>query len=157
MNDLGTITTRTVVEELLRRIGAGDPDTTAALYAPVSDWKLNWPENEHNRPATPWIRHRATRADAAEHFREIARHHVPEQVGTVIERILVDGPDAVVLGEIRQTARPTSRAYRSRFALHLTVENGLITRHHVYEDSLAVAQAFEPPVPGHDQSGSNAT
>ncbi|WP_062987529.1 nuclear transport factor 2 family protein [Nocardia anaemiae] len=156
MNELGTITTRTVVEELLRRIGAGDPEATAALYAPVSDWKLNWPDNEHNRAATPWIRHRATRADAAEHFREIARHHVPEQVGTVIERILVDGPDAVVLGEIRQTARPTGRAYRSRFALHLTVENGLITRHHVYEDSLAVAQAFETQTPEHDGNRSSA-
>ncbi|MEV6071201.1 nuclear transport factor 2 family protein [Nocardia sp. NPDC052001] len=138
-----TSTTRTVVEELLRRIGAGDADAMAELYAPVSDWKLNWPEYEHDRAATPWIRSRATRADAADHFAEIARHHVPEHVGTVVERILVDGPDAVVLGEIRQTARRTGRAYRSRFALHLTVEDGLITRHHVYEDSLAVAQAFD--------------
>lgn len=143
MNDIATSATRIVVEELLRRIGSGDPEATAALYAPVSDWKLDWPENEHGRSETPWIRHRATRADAAEHYREIAGNHVPEQVGTVIERILVDGPDAVVLGEIRQTARPTGRAYRSRFALHLTIEDGLITRHHVYEDSLAVAQAFD--------------
>ncbi|MFE2376902.1 nuclear transport factor 2 family protein [Streptomyces sp. NPDC059398] len=42
-----------------------------------------------------------------------------------------------------QTARPTGRAYQARFALHLTVVDGLVTRHHVYEDSLAVAQAFE--------------
>ncbi|GAB2664307.1 nuclear transport factor 2 family protein [Nocardia goodfellowii] len=145
MSDLAATTaTRTVVEELLRRIGSGDPEATAALYAPVSDWKLDWPEHEHGRNETPWIRHRATRADAAEHYREIARHHVPDRVGTVVERILVDGPDAVVLGEIRQTARPTGRAYSARFALHLTVENDLITRHHVYEDSLSVAQAFDP-------------
>lgn len=143
MNEVGTSATRTIVEELLRRIGAGDPEATAAMYAEISDWKLNWPEHEHNRVATPWIRPRATRADAAQHFGDLARHHVPEEVGTVIERILVDGPDAVVLGEIRQTARSTGRAYRSRFALHLTVENGLVTRHHIYEDSLAVAQAFD--------------
>ncbi|MFB8003513.1 nuclear transport factor 2 family protein [Nocardia sp. NPDC056000] len=152
MNNVGTSTTRTVVEQLLHRIGAGDPEAIAALYAPDSDWKLNWPEHEHNRAATPWIRPRATRADAAAHFAEIAHHHVPEEVGTVVERILVDGPDAVVLGEIRQTARSTGRAYRSRFALHLTVENGLITRHHVYEDSLAVAQAFDD-----DRQPENAT
>ncbi|MEV0251696.1 nuclear transport factor 2 family protein [Nocardia sp. NPDC050712] len=156
MNNNGTSTTRTVVEDLLHRIGAGDADATAAVYAPISDWKLNWPEHEHDRPATPWIRARATRADAAEHFREIARHHVPEEVATVVERILVDGPDAVVLGEIRQTARPTGRAYRSRFALHLTVENGLVTRHHVYEDSLAVAQAFENPETTPDRNSSPA-
>lgn len=136
-------TTRAVVEELLHRIGAGDPEHIAGLYAEVSDWKLDWPEAEHGRAATPWIRHRATRADAVAHYRELAEHHVAGRADTEIEHILVDGDDAVVLGEIRQTARPTGRAYRARFALRLTVEQGLVTRHHVYEDSLAVAQAFE--------------
>ncbi|AOP50236.1 nuclear transport factor 2 family protein [Streptomyces lydicus] len=142
--------TRAVVEELLRRIGAGDPERIAELYAEHGDWKLDWPEAEHGRTATPWIRHRSTRADAAAHYRELAAHHVPGQAATEIERLLVDGADAVVLGEIRQTARSTGRAYRARFALHLTVENGLVTRHHVYEDSLAVAQAFAPDAPAGD-------
>ncbi len=141
--DMGTVAdTRAVINELLHRIGAGDPERIAELYAERGDWKLNWPKAEHGRAATPWIRHRSTRADAAAHFRELAEHHVPGLAATEIERILVDGADAVVLGEIRQTARPTGRAYRARFALHLTVENGLITRHHVYEDSLAVHRAF---------------
>lgn len=136
-------TTRAVVEELLRRIGEGDPEHIAELYAEPGDWKLDWPRAEHGRGATPWIRDRSTRADAADHYRQLAEHHVPGQAATEIERILVDGHDAVVLGEIRQTARSTGRAYRARFALHLTVQDGLVTRHHVYEDSLAVAQAFD--------------
>ncbi|MET7272690.1 nuclear transport factor 2 family protein [Streptomyces flaveolus] len=140
-------TTRTVVEELLLRIGGGDPESIAALYAEPCDWKLDWPEAEHGRTATPWIRHRSTRADVAAHYRELAEHHVPGRAATEIERILVDGRDAVVLGEIRQTARSTGHAYRARFALHLTVEDGLVTRHHVYEDSLAVARAFDTKEP----------
>ncbi|MFD4635621.1 nuclear transport factor 2 family protein [Streptomyces sp. NPDC058284] len=143
MSTAAAHSTRAVIEELLRRIGEGDPERIAELYAERGDWKLDWPESEHGRAATPWIRHRSTRADAAAHFRELAEHHVPEQAATEVERILVDGADAVVLGEIRQTARSTGRPYRARFALHLTVEGGLVTRHHVYEDSLAVAQAFE--------------
>ncbi|MFD3842545.1 nuclear transport factor 2 family protein [Streptomyces sp. NPDC058642] len=139
-----TATTRAVIEELLRRIGAGDPERIAELYAEQGDWKLNWPQDAHGRPATPWIRPRSSRADAAAHYRELAAHHLPDQAATEIERILVDGADAVVLGEIRQTARATGRPYRARFALHLTVEDGLIVRHHVYEDSLAVARAFAP-------------
>lgn len=137
-------TTRAVTEELLRRIGAGDPERIAELYADQGDWKLNWPQDEHGHPATPWIRPRSSRADAAAHYRELAAHHLPDQAATEIERVLVDGADAVVLGEIRQTARATGRPYRARFALHLTVEDGLIVRHHVYEDSLAVARAFAP-------------
>ncbi|QNP74462.1 nuclear transport factor 2 family protein [Streptomyces roseirectus] len=134
---------RTSVDLLLRRVGEGDPDRIASRYAEHVDWRLDWPAHEHGRPSTPWIRHRATRAEVADHFRQLAAHHVPEEAATRVERVLVDGPDAVVLGEIRQTARATGRAYRARFALHLTVEDGLVTRHHVYEDSLVVAQAFE--------------
>jgi ketosteroid isomerase-like protein len=135
-------TTRAVVGELLRRIGQGDPDRIADLYAERVDWRLNWPEDEHGRAATPWIRHRSTRADAAAHYRELAEHHVSDQAATRVERILVDGDDAIVLGEIRQTSKATGRPYRARFALHLTVEDGLVVRHHVYEDTLAVARAF---------------
>jgi hypothetical protein len=58
------------------------------------------------------------------------RERAPGQAGTEIERILVDGEDAVVFGEIRLAARPTGRPYRARFALNLTVRDGLIVRHH---------------------------
>ena len=139
-----TTPTRSVVEELLRRIGQGDAERIGELYAEHGDWKLSWPEDEHGRAGTPWIRHRSTRADAVAHYRELAAHHIPEKADTRIERILVDGDDAVVLGVIRQTAEPTGRSYTARFALHLTVRDGLVVRHHVYEDSLAVARAFAP-------------
>lgn len=135
-------TTRALTEELLDRIGEGDPARTAELFAERVDWKLDWPEDEHGRGETPWIRRRDTRAGMAEHFRVLAAHHVPGSAAHSVERVLVDGDDAVVLGEIRQTARPTGRAYSARFALHLTFGQGLVVRFHVYEDSLAVARAF---------------
>lgn len=136
-------TTREVVDDFLNRLAAGDPERIAELYADHCDWRLDWPEDEHGRAATPWIRDRRTRADMAAHYRMLAEYHVPGSAATVVERVLVDGDDAVVLGEIRQTARPTGRAYRARFALHVTVRDGLIVRNHVYEDSLAVARAFD--------------
>ncbi|WP_240323189.1 MULTISPECIES: nuclear transport factor 2 family protein [Amycolatopsis] len=57
-------------------------------------------------------------------------------------QVLVEGRDAVVLGEIQHTVRATDQPYTARCAVHLTVEDGLITRYHVYEDSLSVAQAL---------------
>jgi ketosteroid isomerase-like protein len=116
----------------------GDHDRTAELFAERIDWQLAWPAEGH--PAVPWIRSRSSRADAAEHFRELESHHVPELNGTSVHTILVDGEHAVVLGLIAQTARG-GKAYTSPFALHLTVENGLVTRYHVYEDSLTVFRA----------------
>ncbi|WP_326823327.1 nuclear transport factor 2 family protein [Streptosporangium sp. NBC_01756] len=132
--------TRDTVQELLRRMAEGDHARTAELFAEPIDWQLNWPAEGH--PAVPWIRPRSDRADVADHFRSLEAHHVPELNGTSVTRILVDGAHAVVLGEIVQTVRDGGVAYTSPFALHLTVEDGLVTRYHIYEDSLTVAQAL---------------
>ncbi|PZG14638.1 nuclear transport factor 2 family protein [Nonomuraea aridisoli] len=134
------MTTRDTVQELLTRIGKGDPEGVAALFAERSEWRFSWPADGH--PAVPWIRPRATRDDVAEHFRSLAAHHVPELNGTSVSRVLVDGDDAVVLGTIAQTVKGGEVSYTSPFALHLTVEDGLVTRYHIYEDSLTVARAF---------------
>ncbi|MDR8414924.1 nuclear transport factor 2 family protein [Nonomuraea sp. 3-1Str] len=132
--------TRKIVEELLGRMAKGDHDGAAELFAEEIDWQLDWPEEGH--PAVPWIRRRTGRGDVAGHFRMLEAYHVPELNGTSVTRILVDGADAVVLGHIRQTVRANGQAYTSAFALHLTVEDGLITRYHIYEDSLTVARAL---------------
>ncbi|MFG1711312.1 nuclear transport factor 2 family protein [Nonomuraea sp. M3C6] len=132
--------TRGVVEELLRRMAEGDHHRTAQLFAESIDWHLNWPVEGH--PAVPWIRPRSSRADVTDHFQSLESHHVPELNGTSVTQILVDGTHAVVFGKIAQTVRASGTAYTSPFALHLTVEDGLITRYHVYEDSLTVALAL---------------
>ncbi|WP_040836932.1 nuclear transport factor 2 family protein [Nocardia brevicatena] len=134
--------TRTVVTEFLRRVAAGDPDTIAGLFSETVDWQVNWPEGEH--PATPWIRPRSTRADVADHFRALSEAHAPTapSADTAPPTVLVDGDNAVVLTEIRQTAAPTGRSYTAGCALRFTVRDGTITRYHVYEDSLSVARAF---------------
>jgi uncharacterized protein len=82
------------------------------------------------------------RTDVADHFRSLNAFHTPEKQGGPGPRILVDGSDAVVLADIRHTVKATGAAYHARCALHLTVEGGVITRYHVYEDSLTVAQAL---------------
>ncbi|MFJ8740477.1 nuclear transport factor 2 family protein [Embleya sp. NPDC127516] len=154
--------TGAVVAEFVRRVGAGDPDRIAELFADRVDWLLDWPAEGH--PATPWIRSRSTRADVAAHFRELAAAHTDDHApnthadtdtesdtdtDTDVDvptagpdpRILLDGPEAVLLTEIRRTAASTGTAYRAMCAVHVTVEAGLISRYHVYEDSLTVARA----------------
>jgi ketosteroid isomerase-like protein len=133
--------TRRVTEALLGHLGAGNLEGVAALFADEVDWRLSWPDEELGG-SVPWIRARRTREDAADHFRALAEHNAPHDGGTTIERILVDGHDAVVLGTIRNVMRRTGEPYRAHVALHLGVEEGRIRRYHVYEDSLAVSRAW---------------
>lgn len=131
--------TRSVLSAFLADLGAEDFDAVEAHFADTVDWKVNWPDREH--PETPWIRERSTPAEAADNFRTIAAHHIRDKAGFELDRILFDGDDAVVLGVTRQTSRATGRGFAARVATHITVTDGKISRFHVYEDSLAVAEA----------------
>ncbi|MBL1099435.1 nuclear transport factor 2 family protein [Streptomyces coffeae] len=130
--------TRATVQELLGRLVEGDPERIAALFAERVDWQIA--EN----PAAWWIRPRSTRADVAAHFRDLAQGVQPDPDGNTVDAVVVDGPGAVLTGTLAGTVRATGRPYRSPFAMRLTVEDGLITRYRIYEDSLAIAVACAP-------------
>jgi len=134
--------TRDVVLNLLHAVQTGDGDAISALYADAVEFSVNWPETEIGG-RVPWIRHRRTAGDMAHHFAEIAAGNRPNGEGTIVEAILVDGPDAVVFGTLHNRVVASGSSYVARFALRLTVIAGRITRHSIYEDSLSVFRAFD--------------
>jgi uncharacterized protein len=127
--------TRAVVREFLDARMAGDTGRLVALFADEVDWLLA--EN----PTVPWIRPRSTAAECAAQFTELMEHTVPEDARASIDTFLVDGTDAVLMGHVSGTVRATGKSFEGPFALHLTVEDGRITRHHLYENSLSIAEA----------------
>ncbi|NGO70644.1 nuclear transport factor 2 family protein [Streptomyces boncukensis] len=128
--------TRALVEAFAARVTEGDPERVAALFAERVDWMIA------DNPDVPWIRPRSTRADVADHFTELAAGVEPVAGGEpVVGAVLVDGADAVVTGMLTGRVRATGKPFRAPYALRLTVEQGLLTRYHLYEDGVAVAAA----------------
>ncbi|MGP3973224.1 nuclear transport factor 2 family protein [Streptomyces sp. 8N114] len=131
--------TRAVVEEFLGRVEKGDAERIAELFAEEVDWMIA------ANPTVPWIRPRSTRADVAAHFRELAAGVEPMAgSGRAVEALVVEGNEAMLTGNIAGRVRATGKELTSPFAMRLTVENGEVTRYHLYEDSLAVAAACAP-------------
>ncbi|MEU4964546.1 nuclear transport factor 2 family protein [Streptomyces smyrnaeus] len=130
--------TRATVEKFLTLRLAGDTEGLTALFADEVDWQLA--EN----PVVPWIRPRSTAAECAAQSAELAEHTVAEDAHASVDTFLVDGADAVLTGQLSGTVRATGKSFASPFALRLTVENGRITRHHLYENSVSIAAACTP-------------
>ncbi|MER5390117.1 nuclear transport factor 2 family protein [Saccharopolyspora sp. NPDC002686] len=105
---------RATTEKFLRTLAGGDAEEIAALFAERVDWKI------YGSPDVPWIRHCRTREDVADFFRTMLGSFAPEGRSAEIDHILVDGPHAVVLGEISQVIKANGRAFSTPFALHLT-------------------------------------
>ncbi|MEV5979253.1 nuclear transport factor 2 family protein [Streptomyces sp. NPDC052114] len=133
-------TTRATVQEFLTARMAGDAGRMVELFADEVDWLLA--EN----PVVPWIRPRSTGAECAAQSAELAAHTVPEEARASLDTFLVDGADAVLMGHLSGRVRATGKTFEGPFALRLTVENGRITKHHLYENSLSIAEACTPDV-----------
>ncbi|MEV6754690.1 nuclear transport factor 2 family protein [Streptomyces sp. NPDC051214] len=130
--------TRAAVQTFLQCRMTGDAEGLAALFGDEVDWMLA--EN----PGVPWIRPRSTAAECAAQAAELAAHTVPEKAGATVDTLLVDGTDAVIFGRLWGTVRATGKAFEGPFALRLTVEDGRVTRHHLYENSRSIADACAP-------------
>ncbi|MFD9499408.1 nuclear transport factor 2 family protein [Streptomyces sp. NPDC060035] len=130
--------TRATVQKFLALRLAGDAEGLTALFADDVDWMLA--EN----PAVPWIRPRSTAAECAAQSQELMEHTVSEDARASVDTFLVDGADAVLMGHLSGTVRATGKSFAGPFALRLTVEGGRITRHHLYENSLSIAEACAP-------------
>ena len=130
--------TRAVVQEFLAARLAGDTERLVTLFADQVDWMLA------DNPAVPWIRPRSTAAECAAQFMELMEHTVPEDARASVDTFLVDGTDAGLMEHVLGTVHATGKSFEGLFALHLTVENGRITRHRLCENSLSIAQACTP-------------
>jgi ketosteroid isomerase-like protein len=130
--------TRAAVPKFLALRLAGDTDGLTALFAADVDWLLA------DNPVVPWIRPRSTPAECAAQITELNEHILPEDARASIDTFLVDGTDAVLMGHRSGTVRATGKSFAGPFALRLTIEHGQIARHHLYENSLSIAEACTP-------------
>jgi uncharacterized protein len=83
--------TAEVVQLFLERLGKGDVDGITELFADDIDWRA---------PGTvlPWAGRRSHRSEVPEFFRVLESACVPAETRVDVEKILVDGEDAVVFG-----------------------------------------------------------
>ncbi|MBF6166448.1 nuclear transport factor 2 family protein [Streptomyces gardneri] len=125
--------TRAVIEEFFRCARAGEFDRLGEMFADQVDWSI------YGADEVPWTGRRSTREEAAAFFRDLPGYLEAEQL--TVNRIIVEGADAVALGHMRQRVRATGEMFVSPFAFHMTVLDGRITRYIPYEDSLALARA----------------
>jgi uncharacterized protein len=121
---------------LLQRLGGGDADELARLFAESIDWYVP------GDPTLPWTGRRSRGADVPEYFHTLWSHLEHNASVVHVDRILVDGADAIILLNWSHVARGTGRRFGAQAALHLTVIDGEIVRLHLYEDTLAVSNAW---------------
>ncbi|MFK0289863.1 nuclear transport factor 2 family protein [Streptomyces sp. NPDC090442] len=129
--------TRDVVNEFLKRMEEGDVPGVVALFAADAHWEI-----PGDPEIVPWAGRR-TVAGIPDFFQTMNRLTVRELFE--IERVVVDRPNAVLIGRGRVAVRSTGKAIDTPFAVDIVVNaEGRISRFYMFEDSWGVALAMRP-------------
>lgn len=132
-----TESTVDVVKLFLDRLGAQDAEGLEELFADEIDWYVP------GSATLPWTGTRSKRTHVAEYFHTMWPAFVRGQSTAEPGTVVVDGADAVVFARFAHTVVATGRRFETPVAFHFTVVDGKITRMHLYEDTLAVSDAFQ--------------
>ncbi|MCZ0732870.1 nuclear transport factor 2 family protein [Phreatobacter sp. AB_2022a] len=128
-------TTRAVVERYFELLSTGaDARAVAALFSEAVDWVI-----AGDTARVSWIGRKVGRAGVASFVTQL--REAIESVRFERKALLVDGHRAVAIGELVSRVKATGRLIETEFAFDFTVEEGLVTRFRMFEDSVAVAAA----------------
>jgi ketosteroid isomerase-like protein len=129
-------TTEELMASFMGRLGEQDADGIGELFADEIDWYVP------GSKALPWTGPRSRREHVAEYFRTMWPAFVPGQSTATVDKVVINGDDAVVFSSFSHTVAKNGKRLNTPAAMHLTIANGQIVRMHLYEDTLAVHEAF---------------
>lgn len=128
-------TPQVVAENFFHRIAtAEDVNEIAALVSENVDWLV-----AGNTQLVPWIGRKYGRNGVAEFYAQIRAHLSSEHFE--IKDILIKDKRLVAIGELASRVKKTQKLIETEFVLDMYIENGLITRFRMYEDSYGVSEA----------------
>jgi uncharacterized protein len=127
--------TLNTVQAFLGAMGTRDLDAIVELFSEEVDWFIPGDET-----LAPWLGKREDKEGVRDFFSLL--WPATEPLSAQVDHLFVDGDKAVVIGEFSTRMLATGKVVDSLFHIHLTVENGFITRYRLLEDSLAVYRAL---------------
>jgi ketosteroid isomerase-like protein len=132
------IDTRRTAEAFLELLGRGDPDRIADVFAESIDW------NVPGDPDLPWTGRRAHASDVSAFFKVMSAAFIPGRSAYTVDRIVVEGGDAVIVGAATHTFARSGRQFTTPMLLHVTIDDAKIVRLRLYEDTYLVARSSRP-------------
>lgn len=127
--------TQTIVDKFIQFLTQRDLINLVAMFSDNVDWYI--PGDQRR---APWLGVRTSRREVKEFYEMLWKNTEP--VAARIENILIHKNIAIIAGEFSTKMLATGKTVSSLFFIHITVENHLIVRYRLLEDSYAVSVAL---------------
>ncbi len=129
--------TEKTVNAFFTYMGEKDPDKIASLVAEKVDWYI------FESQKFPWTGQRNKGSEIPEVFRTLFSYFVAGKDQFKMESLLIDGKEAAVFATLGRQFKSSGKEFTMLVAIHFKVENGLITRFCLYEQTPILESAFK--------------
>lgn len=123
------------IQNYLGALGQRDLEKVLSFFSENVDWLV--PGNEY---VAPWLGKRNTKTEIKSFFELLWTNTEP--LSAKIDCIFTEDNQAAVIGEFSSRMTKTGKIYDSSFSIYFTLENDLIVRYRLLEDSHALVQAL---------------
>jgi len=131
------IKTKETVEKFFGFIDAKDPDKIASMVSEKVDWYIF--ESKY----MPWTGHRSKREEISKSFTTLFSYFVDGSEKLEAQSFLLRGNEVAVFGFVERTVKKNGKHFRMPLAIHLTVENNLISKFSLYEETLIIEKVLK--------------
>ena len=127
--------TQIIVRQFLQFLTERNLDALVELFADKIDWDI--PGDQEN---AAWLGKRSGKNSVRE-FYELLWNNT-EPISAEIEKLLFEENYAAIIGKFETKMLQTGKIVQSFFCIQITLENDLIKKYRLFEDSYAVSQAL---------------
>lgn len=129
--------TKETVDKFFQYVTAKNPEKIASMVSENVDWYIF--ESKY----MPWTGHRSKRSEVEELFKTLFSYFIDGSEKLEAKSFLLQGNQVAVFGTIERTVKKTGKHFKMPLAIHLTVENNLISQFTIYEETLIIEKAFQ--------------
>ncbi len=124
--------TKSIVQLFLQFLTERNIEGIVGLFSENIDWYI-----PGDKKKASWLGRRKDRWEVEEFYELLWKNTTP--ISATIDNILFDGNTAVITGDCSTKMIRTDNILDSLFCIQITVENNLIVRYRLIEDSYAVS------------------
>jgi ketosteroid isomerase-like protein len=129
--------TQQVLNGFFQGTAQNDPEIIAQYIAENVDFYIA------ESPYMPWTGKKASKQEVVNALKQLTAAHNTAEDDFEMDHTFIDGKEAAVFGKAGRTVKATGKKFKEPFCMRFTVENGLIKRFLMLEDSHQIEKAFK--------------
>jgi ketosteroid isomerase-like protein len=129
--------TQQVLSGFFQGTAQNDPEAIAKFLAEDIDFYIA------ESPYMPWTGKKNGKQEVITALKQLTSAHNTAEDDFEMDHTFIDGAEAAVFGKAGRTVKATGKKFKEPFVMRFTIENGLITKLLMLEDSHQIEKAFK--------------